>query len=184
MNDWPHAPIHRFTTEGIFFATGSTYLKRHHYRDRQSLDAFADMFFGLARDHAISLQAWTFFSNHYHLVAQCAGEALRLMLSELHSRQAIACNRRDNAEGRKVWYQFRDTELTFERSWLARLRYTHENPVKHGLVRVPSEYPWCSASWFERNASPSFVRSVRSFKIDRLNVIDDFDVMAVTRDGP
>ena len=179
MIDWPHAPVHRFSSNGIFFVTGGTYLKRHYYRDRQSLDALLDMLLGLAREHSISLQAWTVFSNHYHLVADCAGEALRLMLSELHSQQAIACNQRDNAEGRKVWYQFRDTELTFERSWLARLRYTHENAVKHGLVRVATDYPWCSASWFEKNASPSFVRSVRSFKIDRLNVVDDFDAIEI-----
>jgi REP-associated tyrosine transposase len=180
MIDWPHAPVHRFTNNGIFFITASTYLKRHYYRDRQSLDGFRDMFFGLAREYSISLQAWTLFSNHYHLVADCAGADLHQMLSELHSKQSILCNKRDNAEGRQVWYQFRDTELTFERSWLARLRYTHENAVKHGLVRVAAEYPWCSASWFEKNASPSFVRSVRSFKIDRLNVMDDFDAIAVS----
>jgi putative transposase len=135
------------------------------------------MFFGLARDHAVSLQAWTVFSNHYHLVADGSGDALHRLLTELHSRQSIICNERDNAKGRKVWYQFRDTELTFERSWLARLRYTHENAVRHGLVRVATEYPWCSASWFERNASAAFLRSVQSFKIDRLHVHDDFDVV-------
>jgi len=177
MFDWPHAPIHRFTTNGIFFVTGATYLKRHYYSDRYSLDAFCDMVFGLARDHSVSLQAWTMFSNHYHLVADGPGKALHQMLTELHSRQSIACNKRDNATGRKVWYQFRDTELTFERSWLARLRYTHENAVRHGLVRAATEYPWCSASWFERNASSAFLRSVRSFKIDRLNVNDDFEVL-------
>ena len=101
MADWPHAPVHRFTSNGIFFVTGATYLKRHYYRDRHSLDAFCDMFFGLAREHAISLQAWTMFSNHYHLVANGSGEALHRMLTELHSRQSIICNQRDNATGRK-----------------------------------------------------------------------------------
>jgi putative transposase len=167
MIDWPHAPVHRFTNNGIFFITASTYLKRHYYRDRKSLDAFRDMFFGLAREHSISLQAWTCFSNHYHLVADCAGADLHQMLSELHSKQAVVCNKRDNAEGRQVWYQFRDTELTFERSWLARLRYTHENAVKHGsfVWRRVSVVLGCLV---RENASPSFVRSVRSFKIDRL----------------
>ena len=182
MVDWPHAPLHRFKSTGIFFITGATYLKRHYYRDRESLDAFRDMLFGLAREHSISLQAWAIFSNHYHLVADGAGTALHRMLPELHTLQARACNRRDNAEGRQVWYQFRDTELTYERSWLARLRYTHENPVKHGLVRVAADYPWCSAASFEANASPAFVRTVRSFKIDRLNVIDDFEAVGLTPD--
>ena len=182
MADWPHAPIHRFTNTGIFFVTASTYLKRHYYRNRESLNALRDMLFGLAREHSISLQAWTLFSNHYHLVADGAGNLLHRMLSELHSLQGRACNERDNAQGRQVWYQFWDTELTYQRSWLARLRYTHENAVKHGLVRVAADYPWCSAGAFEKNASPAFVRSIRSCKIDRLNVIDDFDAVPVTTD--
>jgi putative transposase len=177
MVDWPHAPVHRFTKNGVFFITAGTYLKRHYYRDRASLDGFCDMLFGLIADYSLSLQAWTVFSNHYHLVADGAGDALRQMVSELHSRQAKACNSRDNAPGRQVWYQCRDTELTFERSWLARLRYTHENAVKHGLVRVATEYPWCSAGWFERTATRAFADSVRRFKIDRVTVTDDFEVV-------
>jgi putative transposase len=46
--------------------------------------------------------------------------------------------------------------------------------VKHGLVSVANQYPWCSTSWFETNARPGFVKSVYSFKTDRINVPDDF----------
>jgi len=64
--------------------------------------------------------------------------------------------------------------LTFERSWLARLNYVHQNPVKHGVVPVANQYPWCSAAWFERTASPAQVKTIYSFKTDRVNVYDDF----------
>jgi len=33
----------------------------------------------------------------------------------------------------ELWYEFWDTHLTFEKSWLARLNYVHQNPVKHGF---------------------------------------------------
>ena len=42
-----------------------------------------------------------------------------------------------------------DRELTFEKSYLARLNYVHHNPVHHKLVPVTGEYAWCSARWFE-----------------------------------
>jgi hypothetical protein len=32
---------------------------------------------------------------------------------------------------RRVMYEFWDTHLTFEKSWLARLNCVHQNPVKH-----------------------------------------------------
>jgi putative transposase len=70
--------------------------------------------------------------------------------------------------------KFGDSRLTFEKSWLARLNYVHQNPVRHSLVSVASHYPWCSASWFETNARSGFVKSVYSFKIDRINMPDVF----------
>ncbi len=73
-------------------------------------------------------------------------------------------NRADNAPGRRVMYEFWDTHLTFEKSWLARLNYVHQNAVKHGLVPVANQYPWCSAPWFESNVRSSFVKSVYSFQ--------------------
>jgi len=38
-------------------------------------------------------------------------------------------------------YEFWDTRLTFEKSWLARLNYVHQNAVKHELVSIANEYP-------------------------------------------
>lgn len=84
-------------------------------------------------------------------------------------------NRLDTTPARRVWYQFRETRLTHQTSYLARLRYTHENPVHHRLVAVARDYRWCSAAWFETNAPASFVASVARFKTDKLNVPDDFD---------
>ncbi len=70
---------------------------------------------------------------------------------------------------------FRETHITHQTSLLARLRYVNENPVKHRLVSVATEYRWCSAGWFEASAPESFRKSVNRFKIDKVNVPDDFD---------
>lgn len=66
--------------------------------------------------------------------------------------------------------------MTYQRSYLARLNYVHQNPVRHGLVPVANQYPWCSAAWFERSASPAIVKSIYRFKINQVHVDDDFDV--------
>ena len=98
------------------------------------------------------------------------GEFLR----ELHSRSAIDINQMDVSKGRTVWYNFRDTRLTHQYSYLARLNYVHQNAVKHGLVPVANQYPWCSAAWFERTASAAQVKTIYGFKIDQVKVDDDY----------
>jgi putative transposase len=103
------------------------------------------------------------------------------MLSRLHTESAIAVNRRDGVRGRKVWFQFWDTQLTYESSWLARLKYTHENAVHHGLVDDAKRYRWCSAAWFESTAAASFAETVRRCKLDRVRVADDFAAAPLPR---
>ncbi len=76
--------------------------------------------------------------------------------------------------GRTVWFNFWDTNLTYERSYWARLNYVHQNPVKHGLVSMANQYPWCSAAWFERTASPATVKTIYGFKTDNLAIYDEF----------
>lgn len=98
------------------------------------------------------------------------------MLSRLHGETARWLNKLDQNPGRKVWHNYRETQLTYERSYLARLNYTHQNAVKHGLVDRASSYPWCSASWFERTATLAQVRRIYAMKTDQLHVEDVDDV--------
>ena len=74
-----------------------------------------------------------------------------------------------------MWFNYRETRITYEKSYLARLNYVHQNAVKHGLVPVANQYPWCSARWFERTFSPAMAKSIYRFKADRLKVPDDFE---------
>ena len=175
MPDWPHAPLYRFEESGLYFITAGTNQKEHFFTNAAKLNTLQNLLFANAREHDCWLQAWALFANHYHLVIRCdEGAKLRKMLSRLHTESAIALNRCDNVKGRKVWFQFWDTQLTFERSWLARLRYTHENAVHHRLVARAANYPWCSASWFERTAAAAFVETVGRIKIDSVKVVDEY----------
>src|SRR5438067_5216612 len=80
----------------------------------------------------------------------------------------------DSTPERKIWFQFWESRITFEGSYLARLNYVHHNPAQDGVVPLAEDYNWCSASWFAHNAPPAFVNAVKSFKIDRVHVPDDF----------
>jgi len=70
--------------------------------------------------------------------------------------------------------QLLGTRLTYQHAYLARLKYVHQNAVRHGLVATGNQYPWCSAAWFERVASVAQVKTIYRFKIDSVQVPDDF----------
>ena len=99
---------------------------------------------------------------------------LRRAISKLHTLSARELNRQDNQPGRKVWFQYFDTHITFPKSYLPRLKYVHQNPVHHGVTNCAENYPWCSAAWFARTARTAFRATVEGFKTDKLSVEDAF----------
>ncbi|HQR38951.1 MAG TPA: hypothetical protein PLF26_11180 [Blastocatellia bacterium] len=124
-----------------------------------------------AAEQAWRLEAWAVFTNHYHFVGHSPQieDSVRRLVTRLHERTA------KHLKQTNVWHNYWESRLTYERSYYARLHYVHTNPVKHGLVHVASDYPFCSAGWFERTARRAVVRTIYSFKIDRIRVMDDFD---------
>ncbi|RPI90663.1 MAG: hypothetical protein EHM42_01035 [Planctomycetaceae bacterium] len=157
--------------------TCGTYLKEHHFRTRERLDHLTHELLTGAAEAGWNIEGWAVFSNHYHIIAhsQPGCGSLDGMLKKLHAQTAQWVNELDDDPGRQVWHNFWDTKLTFEKSYLARLNYVQQNAVKHRLVAVARDYPWCSAGWFERAATPAQVKTVASFRYDRIKVVDDFE---------
>jgi putative transposase len=174
--DWPHAPVHRLTEHGIYFVTSGTLHKKHLFDTPAKRDLLQGLLLSLAKERCWQLEAWAVLANHYHFIARRQPDStpLRDFLRELHSRSAIDLNRLDHRAGRTVWHNFWDTRLTYQYSYLARLSYVHQNALRHGLVAVANQYPWCSARWFERVATPAQVKTIYNFKIDQVKVPDDF----------
>jgi putative transposase len=181
MPDWPHAPTHQLDSAGAYMVTAATYRKEPLFRSAKCLTLLCEQLLELAPKHGWKLEAWAVFPNHYHIVAmsEAKAETLSRLIGHLHTVTAKEINRQDETPGRKVWFQYWDSHLTYLRSYLARLNYVHCNAVRHGLVREPTQYLWCSAGWFEREAERPFYQTVMRMRSHRVNVRDDFEVNPV-----
>ena len=179
MTDWPHSPSHRLSASGTYILTAGTYQKQLFFRSRERLNFLCGVLLELAEEYEWKLEAWAVFPNHYHFVANAPKRAanLRRYIGELHAVTAREINRQEGQPGRKVWFQYWDSRITYERSYLARLNYVHTNAVKHGLVRRPEEYEWCSAGWFQRKAERPFYQTVMRMRSEGIKIEDDFMVM-------
>jgi putative transposase len=174
MKSWPHSPSRSVTEPGTYFITAATYKKVHHFRSAEKLTLLQSVIFKTCEEFEFKLQAWAIFPNHYHLIGfNPVDKGVLKMTQKIHSVSARELNRLDDAIGRKVWFFMRDKHLTYERSYLARLNYVHNNPTHHGLGSSLN-YPFCSAHWFETQGERSFVETVKSFKTDQLEIEDDF----------
>ena len=169
--DWPHAPPHRLQKAGVYFVTARTRNRIPHFDAGERRTLLQDMILALASRYAWTLEAWAVLNNHYHLVAHSppgvnSAQSLGKFLKHLHADSAREVNRVDAAAGRIVWQNYRDTHLTYQNSYLARLNYTHTNAVHHHLVGRARDYPWCSARPFIDACTPARVKTISSFHYD------------------
>ena len=68
--DWPHAPVHRFDSEGIYMVTASTLGREHLFKGEARLRLLENELLALTEQHLWQLEAWAVFVNHYHLIAR------------------------------------------------------------------------------------------------------------------
>lgn len=174
--EYTHAPSHLFQTDRNYIITAGTYKKEPFYNSPSKLDLMQSLLFEESGKWQWELEAWALFANHYHFIAKSPEDptSLKKFIQAFHSKSAIQLNKMDHQPGRKIWYQYWDTCITHQSSYLARLNYVHNNPVKHGLVHIATEYKWCSMRWFEANAQETFRKSVLSIGTERINVYDEF----------
>ena len=177
---WHHAPEHRLGEKGAYMVTCGTLHKENHVlTSPERLDDFLSLLFKYAKKFGWQLQAWAVMSNHYHWIGLSPvidddAQSLKTMISQLHEVSTKRINREDGVKGRKIWYNYWDSHITFETSYYARLKYVHDNPVHHGVVSNASNYRWCSRPWIEQTANAAFVKELDSFKTDKLEVHDDY----------
>ena len=174
---WHHSPIHCDLGSGTtYIITGATLGKIHRLTSAERLDMMCDVVHDVATGEGWSLHAWAILSNHYHLVTTASEHSLPLnrFVSKVHHLGAKFLNELDGTPNRRVWNQYWDTVITYQRSYLARLHYVHFNPVRHGVCRDAAAYRWCSASQFLTTADRGFRRTVLEMPIDAVNVPDDF----------
>jgi putative transposase len=173
---WPHAPVHQLCDQGAFIVTAGTFRKFNFLNSPARLDLVLETLMSCAHEFGWRLQAWAVMANHYHFVALSGSrpDNLRLLIGKVHMTTSKALNILDSSPGRKIWHQYWESRITFETSYLARLNYVNDNPVRHGAVDRAEDYRWCSAEWFMKTAKSSFLRTVKSFKTDRIRIYDDF----------
>jgi len=145
----------------------------------ERLTAFQTLLFEYAEKFGWHLQAWAVMNNHYHWIGlspekEADAKSLKMLTAQLHEVSAKRLNRADEAAGRQVWYNYWESHITFETSYLARAKYIHDNPVHHGVVSNAANYAWCSRAWFERTANRAFVKQLDGFRTDAVKVPDDF----------
>jgi len=139
----PHAPAHQLGSAGTYFVTASTLHQMHHFRGRERLAVLHRGVLKVTAEFGWRLEVWAVFSNHYHFVAQSPEleeDARRLsrMLGPLHEQTAKWVNRLGSMPERQIWFNFRETTLTYEKRRRATLATAVQKSSHPNLILRPN----------------------------------------------
>ena len=157
----PHQPPHLVLDDAFYLLTAACYEHRHHLHTPERRQTVLDSLFEQFIQHGMEIRAWTVLTNHYHLLAHVTEfEALGKMFGQVHGRTSHAWNQLDNRRGRKIWRRYGDRAIRSERHYYTTLNYIHYNPVKHGLVPSPYDWPWSSVHWYVEHEGREWLRDL------------------------
>jgi len=173
----PHlnSPPHWFVSNTTYIVTGSILYGKPLLNSDAKLINFCETLIERASILNWSMDAWAVMPTHYHFIARSPENAfsLKALIQAVHSINSKFVNGMDRTPGRKVWYNYWDSCIQSEHSYHARMRYVMMNPVKHGLVQNPEDYPFSSYKYFIENSEPDFQKVVFSCT-DEAKIEDNF----------
>ena len=146
-----HRRLPRFDLPGRSYYLGCcVHGRRPLFRQEELARLLLDLYVSRRDSGAIALHGYVIMPAHYHvLVTLRAAESISGLVRGVHSLFARACRERTGLRGRLWQRRFYDHVIRDEEDWRTKLAYTHENPVRAGLVRTPTEHEWSSARFWE-----------------------------------
>lgn len=142
-----HTPVHLFRTNATYMLTASIYDAENLMKADARKEEWRDSFHKAAEIYQWKIIAWVVLSNHYHAILRSpvdAGKSIDKFVGSYHKFTARKWNDEDSQTGRSVWWNYFDTCIKDKREFFAKLNYVHWNPVKHGCVKRPEDYPFSS----------------------------------------
>lgn len=92
------------------------------------------------------LPAYVFMPSHVHILVALDGYRLGDMMRDFKKYVAQKAMRALGVKSPRIWRPRYDRLVVFsEETFLQKLNYIHQNPVKAKLVDVQSDWPWSSA---------------------------------------
>jgi putative transposase len=146
----PHNPPHLFIPNAYYMLTASTYRKTPLISLPKRKQEWVEAFLHAAEIYNWQVVAWVILQNHYHAIVESPEnvETLSKFVGSFHKYTARKWNDEDLSNGRKVWWNYWDTCIRSENDYYTRLEYIFWDPVKHGLVTTPEDYPFSNYKEF------------------------------------
>ena len=156
-------PVYRYyVPHAIVFLTQTVANRAPIFREPRWVDLLRATLHRVQERHPFRMRGYVFSPDHFHLLIQpTPPETHTSVMHSLKRAFTLAYKQATGIPGSLQFWQrsFYDHLIRDERDFEQHLHYIHFNPVKHGLVARPEDWPDSSlAAWKARGAYPEMWR--------------------------
>ena len=164
-----------YVPNAIVFITNVVHYREPLFANETYLNLFREVLRKTKELHPFNMVAYIFLPDHMHLMIRPTGTSnfSKIMHSAKSYFTHIYKKQIGFTGNMKVWQKrFRDHIIRDEQDFEHHINYIHYNPVKHGYVSRPEDWPHSTfASWKAKGSYPdkwgwSLPDSLRDFNVD------------------
>ena len=162
-----HARPHPFRDAGAYLISAANFEHQAIMNSSKRRTEFEARLLNTIKAITQDLIAWVVLPNLYHaLMSVQSLDDVSAALKHLHGTTSRQWNIEDHLTGkRRIWYKFADTYIRNDEHLHLAFNYIHYNPVKHGYVSDPYEWPWSSLlMYFEDKGEDWLQKQWKAYK--------------------
>lgn len=147
-----------YVPNGLYFITCVTQGRQRVFVSESDLELLRETMRKVKEIHSFSMRAYAFLRDHFHLLLFVADTTdISKVMHSIQRNFALNYKKAHGIGGSlKLWQRgFWDHVIRDERDLANHFHYIHYNPVKHGYVLRPEDYPHTSfqeyvkRGWYE-----------------------------------
>ena len=172
---YKHNPPHLFIPEAKYFITASTYEHKPYFEEGVIKQKMLDILWKGCSKYDWKIDDWVILDDHYHLMLEASenkNASIAVLINNFHkfSSMFIKKFKPELKNIKEIFYNYRDTCITYERSYYTRVNYIYLNPVKHRYVKMPQDYKFSSFYWRFKNYEEDLEKILNDFPSDKLDL--------------
>ena len=132
------------SSTGIYHVIFRGINRQRIFEDDQDYEKLLETLKHYKEKSGYEIYAYCFMSNHVHLLIKEGEEELGTVFRRVGATYVYWYNWKYNRRGHLFQDRYKSEAVENDRYFLTVLRYIHQNPLKAGIVKRISEYPWSS----------------------------------------
>ncbi|NOG45941.1 MAG: hypothetical protein HND50_11940 [Calditrichaeota bacterium] len=172
---YEHNPPHLFIPEAKYFVTASTYKHFPYLKDDAVKHKMLEILQKGCTKYNWQIDDWVILDDHYHFMLSASPNqtiTIADVIKNLHKFTAMFIRKYkpELTKENKIFHNYWDTCITYERSYYTRLNYIYLNPVKHGYANDPQEYQFGSFHFRYKYGDKEINKILSDFPSDKLDL--------------